>query len=178
MSSSENPDRNWLAMQYVLGELPEHEQVAFEERLPTDLDLCEAVTAASLVLQTTRAAFTTPDTVARSVVTSPQPATKSNRSLLAVAVASAAMALAVLLVVRLPQNTQQPAVLTANPNPQAAELVSLWQSGSDPDNEDADDVDDELESGAEVAVPSWMLAAVSIEAQGSAHTPSDKAQEN
>ena len=34
---------NWLAVQYVLGELSESELLAFEDRLETDLAVCEAV---------------------------------------------------------------------------------------------------------------------------------------
>ena len=179
MSSVDNHDRNWLAMQYVLGELSDNERTAFEERLPTDLELCEAVTAASHLLLTAQAARTPADVVSSHLTQVPtRTVSKSHRSLFAVVVATAAMALAVLLVVRLPHGSHQGANLVSNQNPQAAELVSLWQSGLDPDNEDSDDLEDDLVSAADVAVPSWMLAAVSIEAGATLHGPSDKIQEN
>jgi anti-sigma-K factor RskA len=168
MSVDKN-DRDWLAMQYVLGELSDAERNAFEVRLPADLELCEAVTAASRLMLTAHAAIeanSSPISVRRD-----SNQRTPGRSWSAVVVMAAAMAMALLLVVRIP-------VKSPNDSPQAAELVSLWRSGSDSSDDDSDDVDDIIDDAADVAVPSWMLAAVSIEAGHAINAPSDQVQEN
>lgn len=42
--------REWLAMQFVLGELPERESVAFDAALTDDLELCELVAQAAQLI--------------------------------------------------------------------------------------------------------------------------------
>lgn len=184
--SVDNNDRDWLAMQYVLGELSDADRSAFEERLPADLQLCEAVTAASRLVQTAQAALPTPAPIpSQSAVVAVQreSRSKSRRSLFAVIITSTAMAFALLVITRTPQKSlltpPQPGHdLVSSQNPQAAQLVSLWQSGSDAGNEEPDDLDDLTDAAADVVVPSWMLAAVSIEADDTLHGPSEKVQEN
>ncbi|HEY4260593.1 MAG TPA: hypothetical protein VGM98_10540 [Schlesneria sp.] len=169
--SVDNNDRDWLAMQYVLGELSDVERNAFEERLLTDLQLCEAVTAASRLMLTAREVLAT-DAAAVFIRHQSNQRT-SGRSWSAVVATIAAMAMALLLVVRIPTNSR-----VANDSPHAAELVSLWRSGSDASDDDSDDLDDAMDNAADVAVPSWMLAAVSIEAGRPINAPSDQVQEN
>lgn len=61
----------------------------------------------------------------------------------------------------------------------ASELVSLWRIGSDATESDLDEADVELaEAGHEVAVPSWLVMAVSLEESKPGTNPSDEWQEN
>lgn len=169
--SPENEDRNWLALQYVLGELSESDRIAFEERLPTDLQLCEAVTSASRLVLTAQAALEA-DRVALAPASAIRPA---NSSWLAVTVTSVATAF--VLAVMVGVSTQSHNSVAVH-NPQAAELVSLWRSGTDAGDDVSDDVDDALDGADDMAVPNWMLAAVEIAAGDSINGPSDKVQEN
>ena len=59
----------------------------------------------------------------------------------------------------------------------AAELVSLWRSGMNAGEAESDDADDLTDATGDVAVPGWMLAAVSFEA-AAVDGPSEKVQEN
>ncbi|MDB5343272.1 MAG: hypothetical protein JWP89_1649 [Schlesneria sp.] len=173
--SVDSNDRDWLAMQYVLGELSDTERNAFEERLPSDVDLCEAVTAASRLMLTAHAAIEA-NSSSISIRRDSNRLTPG-RSWSAVVATATAMAMALLLVVRIPVKSPTDGRV-ANDSPQAAELVSLWRSGSDSSDDDSDDVDDIMDDAADVAVPSWMLAAVSIEAGHAINAPSDQVQEN
>jgi anti-sigma-K factor RskA len=173
--SVDNNDREWLAMQYVLGELSDAERNALEERLPGDMQLCEAVTAASRLMLTAHAAIEANSSSTSIRPDSNQP--RPGRSWSAVVATAAAMAMALLLVVRIPVKSPTDGRL-ANDSPQAAELVSLWRSGSDASDDDSDDLDDVVDDAADVAVPGWMLAAVSIEAGHPINAPSDQVQEN
>lgn len=171
--SSPNDDRdNWLAMQYVLGELSETEQQAFEDRLAGDLAACEAVTRASRLLLTAREALVqsqpAPALVAPAVPVLVAPATPikpQHNSWLVVIVSSAAVALLCLLGLQTPTKTADVARLTGR-DPAAAELVSLWHSGMSVADSESDDLDELADAAGDVAVPGWMLAAVSFEADG------------
>jgi anti-sigma factor RsiW len=174
MSVNSN-DRDWLAMQYVLGELPDSERNAFEERLPAEVELCEAVTAASRLMLTAHAVMEA-NSSSISVRRDSNPRTPG-RSWSAFVATAVAMAMVLLLVVRIPVKSPTDGRV-ANDRPQAAELVSPWRSGSDSSDDDSDDMDDVVDNAADVAVPSWMLAAVSIEAGHAINTPSDQVQEN
>ena len=145
-----NDNLNWLALQYVLGELPDAERDAFEARLAGDPSLCEAVTTASRLVLTARAALEPQVLLARATE-------RSNRSSwLAVAATSVSVAVVGLFALQVSLPKPRPA------NPAAAELVSLWQSGTG-DEAETDEPDSDMADGAgDVSVPSWMLAAVSL----------------
>ncbi len=172
--SSPNDDRdNWLAMQYVLGELSETEQQAFEDRLADDLAACEAVTRASRLLLTAREVLAESQPVpvliapATPVLVAPAaaPIKPPRNSWLVVVVSSAAMAMLCLLGLQAPVKTANVATLTGR-DPAAAELVSLWHSGMSVADSESDDLDELADAAGDVAVPGWMLAAVSFEADG------------
>lgn len=165
--SSPNDDRdNWLAMQYVLGELSETEQLAFEDRLATDLAACEAVTRASRLLLTAREVLAESRPAPVHVAPVVLPAKPQRNSWLVVVVSSAAVAMLCLLGLRAPSKTESVARLTGR-DPAAAELVSLWHSGMAVVDSESDDIDELADAAGDVAVPGWMLAAVSFEADGS-----------
>ena len=175
--------QNWLAMQYVLGELSESERDAFEERMSNDLAICEAVTLASRLVLTARAALGEEPACRVDQLTRPASvpdhsisATHSSRSSwLAVTVVSVAMALLCLFALQLPDRSPN-GTEVARRDPAAAELVSLWRSGMNSGEADSDDADELTDATGDVAVPGWMLAAVSLEA--AADGPSEKVQEN
>lgn len=171
--SSPNDDRDdWLAMQYVLGELSESEQQAFEDRLADDLAACEAVMRASRLLLTTREVMTEAQPAPVLVAVATSPIKPQRNSWLVVVVSSAAVAMLCLLGLQTPTKTVGVARLTGH-DPAAAELVSLWHSGMAAADSDADELDELADAAGDVAVPGWMLAAVSFEADGP-----DNVQEN
>ena len=177
---------NWLAVQYVLGELSESELLAFEERLETDLAVCEAVAAAvrlTFILQVAVAdspvvpAFATnpprvlPDATVHSFKTTPRGSW--------LVLAGATTAAAVLLAAMSLGPASSPSTQLARVDRSASELVSLWRTGSAVAELEIDDADVELaESGTEVAVPDWLFAAVSLEQSNAAGNSTDERQEN
>lgn len=195
MKSNGDGELNWLATRYVLGELSVAEHAAFESRLADDVAACEAVASASrLVLAGQRAMSS--GTVPASTSSlepagrgRPTPAalTRSVRGAWSVvAVASAAIAVACLFLVRSPREENSVVVDASKVvSPSPAELVSLWRSGTDSVVVEPEEI--EIEPGDDdMAVPGWMLAAVSLEVRGSldpldpvdARDPAGKVQEN
>jgi anti-sigma-K factor RskA len=179
MSFPVDEQRDWLALQYVLGELSDADREAFEERLGDDLAACDAVAAASRLVLALRAAAPVPEVspIEPAVATDSRHPKKSAFSAwLSVVVASAAMAVLCLFATRTPVSRPTSSDVVSVDHT-AVELVSLWRSGMDADEGDVDDMDEGLESSSEDAVPGWMLAAVSLETPGIDGT-SEKVQEN
>lgn len=170
MSSTVDEQLKWQAMQYVLGELSEADRVAFEERMVDDLAVCEAVTVASRLVLTTQAVLSVPTIAPQAMTTRPV-----RGSWTAVLLTSAAMAMLCLIAVRVPLGPETDSKV-AKQDPQAAELVSLWRSGTDDDDE-SDELEDSMADASE-SVPGWMLAAVSLETPVSIDGGSEKVQEN
>jgi anti-sigma factor RsiW len=159
-------DDAWLAVQYVLGELSADERTRFESRLADDANLCQHVADAAVLLTTAQA--TSPS------VTQVAPRIVPRRSLVAVtAVAAAALCLVLAVLPR----DERPAQTGG-----AAKLVKLWRGQADTlssDGDDFDAIDDHSEWAAD-QVPSWMIAAVSLERKKHApgETPQDEWEEN
>lgn len=154
MSSKVDENLNWLAMQYVLDELPVAEREAFESRLAEESAACEAVMAASRLMLTAQSMSTE-----RNVG---HPVSKSRRSSRAAWTAFAVACVAVAVVCLFPFVPADRVDSVANSDPAAVELVSLWRTGNVPevDSDEVDESDDD-----DVAVPGWMIAAVSLEAR-------------
>lgn len=171
-------DLNWQAQQYVLGEMSAEELAAFESRLANDEAACEAVVAASALVLALQAAV--PDTSVPRLVESepvclgsaPSERPLSERRNPWMSVAALTMSLAALLCLGLVQVPTGPSMASRD-TVDAAALVSLWHTGMVDDAEDVDDSEDALDPAGSVAVPGWMLAAVSIEAGAN-----DPVQEN
>jgi hypothetical protein len=108
----------------------------------------------------------------------------SINSWLAVVATSAAMAMLLLFAVQAPVPLQPDAEIAgssssnSNVEPQAAELVSLWRSGMDANDDDAEDLEEMADISSDVAVPGWLLAAVSFETPGPVEGSREKLQEN
>jgi anti-sigma-K factor RskA len=198
----------WLALQYVLDELSVADRDAFEARLASDLSACEAVAAASRFVLTSRAAFREPAanshaasapmpyaTGPLAVLPAPEPAGRrmvtgsSINSWLAVVSTSAAMAMLLLFAIQAPQSPQSDTEVaqsnstrshskSTDIDSRAAELVSLWRSGMDASDDDADDLEELADISSDVAVPGWLLAAVSFETPGPVEGSLEKLQEN
>lgn len=187
MSSSVDEDLNWLATQYVLGELSASDRSSFEERMGQDMSACEAVLEASRMILVARASLESAPPAASSelekVAIAPPTETVIGKSpvareikgaWLAVLLSSAAMLMLSVLAVR----TSRPVLLqSAAQKASAVELVSLWRTGMKVDDV-ADDLDDQVDVASDVVVPGWMLAAVSYERQGAIDKTSDGVQEN
>ena len=177
---------NWLAVRYVLGELSESELLAFEERLATDLAVCEAVADAArltLTLQVAAAdwpvspvcATNSPRMLPDATVHSSKTTPRGSWLVLAGATTAAAALLAAMSL----GPASSPSTQLARVDRSASELVSLWRTGSAVAELDLDDADVEVaESGAEVAVPDWLFAAVSLEQPNPATNSTEDRQEN
>ena len=177
---------NWLAVQYVLGELSESDAFAFEERLATDLVVCEAVAEAARLTLTLQVAAADSPVVATCATNSPRVlpdatvhSSKTTPRGSWLVLAGATTAAAALLAAMSLGPASSPSTQLARVDRSASELVSLWRIGSAVAELDIDDADVELaESGAEVAVPDWLFAAVSLEQPNPAANSTDERQEN
>ena len=171
---------NWLAVQYVLGELPESELFAFEERLASDPAACEAVAEATRLTLTLQSALadvipTAARKVAAPVVRLAKPTTRGSWLALAGATTAAAGLLAAMSLG--PNGPRQDQL--ARVDRSASELVSLWRTGSSAAETDADESDVEVaEASPGVAVPNWLFAAVSLEQGKAAGDSTEEWQEN
>jgi len=153
-----NPDLDWLAERFVLGELPLAEEEAVVASLSDDDDLAAAVARASLLVTAVRAVALRPP------VASPEPAPRSkSRSMsgrwLAVPAVAAAAAWFIWL---------SPAMRPGTPPalPGSREVVELWRESAEPAwAAEESPADDEPHTESDTA-PDWMLAAVSLDAAG------------
>ena len=169
-----------MAVQYVLGELPESDLFAFEERLATDSVACAAVAEATRLTLALRSAVVdvatlAAPTMANPVVRSAKTAPRGSWLALAGATTAAAGLLAAMSLG--PNGPRQEQV--ARVDGSASELVSRWRSGSATTEIDADESDVEVaEANHDVAVPRWLFAAVSLEQGKAAGNSTEEWQEN
>lgn len=164
LSPGSDDERNWIAFQYVTGELSDAERDAFEERLLDDLAACEAVAAMSELCQQYQHA--TDVEPASSIHHTPTPTVFSRlRSWVAVASTLAAVVWLFVLL----DGTETPSVSSINPTEteDAAGLIAGW-ANSEPEEtlpEDSlyklNEVD--FNDGSAPEIPGWMIAAVSLE---------------
>ena len=153
-----NPDLDWLAERFVLGELPLAEEEAVVASLSDDDDLAAAVARASLLVTAVRAAALT------SPVTSLEPAPRSkSRSKYGRWLAVPAVAAAAAWIIWL-SPAMQPRISPALPG--SPEVVELWRESAEPAwATEESPAEDELHTEPDTA-PDWMLAAVSLDAAG------------
>lgn len=171
---------NWLAVQYVLGELPEGELFAFEERLASDSAACEAVAEATRLTLALQSAVADVAIVAAPAIAAPgvrSAKTTPRGSWLALAGATTAAAGLLAAMSLGPKGPSQSQLVRVDRS--ASELVSLWRTGVAAAETDADESYVEVaEMNREVAVPNWLFAAVSLEQSKAAGNASEEWQEN
>jgi anti-sigma factor RsiW len=150
MTLSMDEHLNWLAVQYVLGELPMAECAAFEDRLADDPLACEAVMAASRMVLAAQAALaeSASDAIGNASVQAEnalQTASHGSWMAFTAAVTAAGVLWGVFAL-----QIQNP----AGPSPSStAELVSLWRTGIPTTDAPSDDAETELtDASAEAAV--------------------------
>jgi hypothetical protein len=146
---------DWLAMQYVLDELPESARTEFEKRLENDLAACEAVAGATRLRMGLK-----------QVLADAEPAISNHRAKSTVrGVFGLTLAAAILVAVILPLLTRDQRV--AKPDPvehENVELVALWRTGMTDSDEASDELgDDSPDLTTDGPLPSWLLAGVSLE---------------
>lgn len=160
-------------MQYVLDELSGLDRALFEARLENDLAACEAVAkAARLRMGLEHLSKVGEDRV----LLSPQPALRRNQS--ALAVVGACMMLTCLIIVAISgphrdnhDNDVDLAQVRVTDRSflnlvdrENVELVSLWRSGMASPETATDEPEEEWQDPpASDALPSWLLAGVSLE---------------
>lgn len=152
-------DLDWLAFQYLAGELSPADAAAFEDRLACDRHACEAV---ARMMQTVDAlAVAVPAVAPRSSALS-RPATSapSRRPVLALVSTACLIAVGLFLM----QSAQDPGPAPRGGDRRVHELVSLWaETAVDADAPEAErsvDTDD-----SDLSVPGWMMSAVEYEAR-------------
>ena len=176
----ETADLDWLAFQYIAGELTDEQTRAFEGRLASDQEACEAVAAAVELSEITALVEKCPAYRVTAKPTPHVPVTASSPLSWARSLAwMGCGAVACLLVVALAQRAGPPERLAENdldqgPARQVAdgspELALVWaQARSDGAIEfSAEPADAVLpadallqgESANEISTPSWMITAV------------------
>ena len=170
---------DWLAVQYVLGELAPSDLLAFEERLAVDPLACVAVAKAARLTLTLQSAVADDAALLASVpaVLVVRSSTSPRGSWLALAGAATA-AVGLLAAVAFGPADSRSEWLARNDR-SASELVSLWRHGTPVGGAFADESDVEVdESNREVAVPAWLFTAISLEQSKPAKDASDDWQEN
>ncbi|MBD3673534.1 MAG: hypothetical protein HUJ26_08405 [Planctomycetaceae bacterium] len=153
---------NWLAFQYVAGEMTEAENEAFEERLLDDLVACEAVAAMSGLYDQFQ------DAVAlSSAANTPSVVTPISGLRSWAAVGSTLAALAWLFALLTGTESDSVSSVVLNESEDVASLIAGW-TGSDSEETLADDSTlnlnaFDLKDGTDPEIPGWMIAAVSLE---------------
>ena len=172
MSSNGDDQLNFLAMRYVLGELSESDRDAFEARLVDDLAACEAVAEASLLRLNINAALAEtkievrPHQISNAV---------SSRSLFAVGTSISTVACLVLAMTVWPIGINDPGV-SRSP---VVELAARWRTAMKPADVELDESEDELQDvSADIAVPDWLFAALSVEDRASFEVDPEERKNN
>jgi anti-sigma-K factor RskA len=160
MPSHPANDDLWLAQQYVLGELPTDLMAAFETRLADDPALCQHVADASQLVCTLQAAGPHIPTPAVASPVSVAPTPRRRAAVAAILAAAVCLAVAVL--------SQREPSLSRGDHGAALKLLSLYRGQNDAlrvaavSDADHDGFDDHAEWSHD-QVPSWLIAAVSLE---------------
>lgn len=158
-------DAEWLAVQYVLGELPQDEAARFEERLAVDQDVRE------VLIEAVRLVEAMANVPAPSAATAPAARSRSKRlRYFAGAIASAAAVCVLgIAVFRIGGHEPQKVGQTNSSGEEVdpARLVVLWTEsassfGQGSDTEPTDEAGPP-ESPSSLLPPDWMLAAVEQE---------------
>jgi hypothetical protein len=163
LTPDQQADLDWLAEQFVLGELPPLEEEAVASRLSDDDALAAAVARASRLVAAVRAAALVRPSAAVEPALRPRQGRLPGRWLLVAAGATAA-AVAWLVWPTPPPRLPGPAAL-----PGSTEVVEFWQETPELAwaHDQVDQLEDSLvddEAAAEPdTVPGWMLAAVSLD---------------
>jgi len=145
MTNTARRDLDWLAFQYVTGEMASSDEAAFEARLMSDLDACDAVIRAMQLCETADAAFE---------LLPPEPAQVRRNVLSMTAVVCLVIAVVTLSTTSRPSSEQRT----------KAELARLWtESNVEVAMNSVEDSELSLsESGSvnDLHVPDWLLAAL------------------
>lgn len=149
---------DWLAVRYVLGELPATEAASYVARLAEDQSAREAVARAATLVET--------------LAVVPQPVATPSRRLPRGRIAAVAATLAAAVLVGLAlrpggdESARPPRIAADEVDP--ARLIVLWSDAADAPN--ANPVSDEYgdaDPDAALVPPDWLLAAVEQEAMPS-----------
>jgi len=158
LTPDQQADLDWLAEQFVLGELPPLEEEAVASRLSEDDALAAAVACASRLVAAVRAAgVASPASVAE-----PPPQPRHGRlpsRWLLVAAGATAAAVAWLVWPTPPDRPAGPPTGAGS-----AALVALWRAADDTNASDSESSADDGGLDEPDSVPGWMLAAVSLDA--------------
>lgn len=178
MSSNTDDRLDWLATQYVLGELCDSDHEAFELRLAEDLTACEAVAEATQLTLALHVALAKSSGSAQ-LQSTRLPVSRRSRFAVGTLVAAIACMFVVMVFWSGRSTDLTESRLTLRSNQEAVELVSRWRTDAKPVDEDADDSEDDVhENTADSAVPGWLIAGVLLEKHGELDHHSEESQDN
>ena len=180
MSSNSDDRLNWLATQYVLGELCDSDRDAFELRLAEDLTACEAVARATRLTRALHAALEDSDGSAQ---LPRAPFREPRRSRFAVVTLVAAISCLFLVMIFWSGNSVDftESGLTQRSNLEAVEFgfQVAGRMRKPAFDDDADDTDDDVhENSVDIAVPGWLMAGVVLEKHGELDLLPEESQDN
>ena len=162
-------DAQWLAMQYVLGELSDEQTELFESAMAVDVALCEAVLSATqltcgIALACESQPSTQPLIASATLIATPVPYRRPAFARFGVFAAAAALVLAVLAMVTL-QMRQSGDDVAAVDDATADALALLLNDGEASDmNNDLDELTGSDDSVSSLVAPEWLLTAVDLDA--------------
>lgn len=168
----------WWATRYVLGELNPTEAAAWEARLADDEAACLAVAEASRLLLGLQAALRAPVIVLPAAAAAPGKSARRSaggRTLTTLLTT----AVAVVFAGWLNWSTPSPVIDDGS----AVTLVEMWRDGervapTAGSDADLDEVAGADPVGDDVAVPNWLLAAVSLERSHKSRADNDVWEDN
>ncbi|MDA1230394.1 MAG: hypothetical protein O2856_06440 [Planctomycetota bacterium] len=164
-------ENDWLAMQYVSGELTDEQAESFELAMVNDVSLCEAVLLATrltsgIVLACCAEQSSRPELVSVALSLTPMPRSRPRLALFGVFAATAAMVLVVIGMMT-PQKIVAPGEVVSADDAAAEMLALLLHNASGGDmNVEFDELSVADDSVSSLVAPEWLLTAVDLDSAG------------
>ena len=166
-SPDANDELNWLALQYVTGELSDAEQDEFEKRLLDNLAACEAVAAVSEICDQYPQAMQAADLQSETRVATPIASGSRLKSWVAVLSTMAAVMWLFVLLDGTKTDENDTLTRSQSETEDAAGLIAGWTESEQEVALDEDSLFNlnglDLNDGSDPDIPAWMIAAVSLE---------------
>ncbi len=167
----------WQAFRYVAAELSVADAEAFEQQMLQDSALCEAVAEATLLLSSVAASERPSQIMPALSATQSQQFRAASRYRTVAVTAAACCCLALVLVLsQLPDTSTTASGVIAQADPTDAELLlAAWAEDIALQTAQESEYDDSVQQ--ELAVPDWMLAAVTPQGPDALERPDRQVDE-
>ncbi len=160
--------RDWLAMQYVLAELPDDQRTAFEDAMLDDVSLCEFVVGATRLTAGLTRALAAEAKGARPVVKR-----RAMSSQVSIFVAGIVLVAFLMVVVRSQFGSLNQSVTLDDSETADAFVNFLADDEASLSLADVADDTDSTDSLSDLVAPEWLLTAVELENNGSPETSAE-----